>query len=104
MLAAKVENPPMSAAAHRGAFFRQSGWLMIANIGAGMLMWAVHFFSHVIGPKEYGIFGVLLAVAMCVPNAPLQMAMAQQTAKALATGRKGELASMIRLVWLGTFI
>jgi len=34
----------------------------------------------------------------------LQMVFAQQTANALATGRKRELTSMLRLVWLGTFV
>ena len=86
------------------AFFRQSGWLMIANIGGGALMWAVHFLakSKNVSAAEYGAFGVMLAVAMCVPNMPLQMVFAQQTAKALATNRERQLAGMIRLAWLGT--
>jgi O-antigen/teichoic acid export membrane protein len=45
----------------------------------------------------------MLAVAMCVPNMPLQMVFAQQTARALATGRERALAGMIKLAWLGTF-
>ena len=44
----------------------------------------------------------MLAVAMCVPNMPLQMVFAQQAARALATGRERALAGMIRLAWLGT--
>ena len=84
------------------AFFRQSGWLMIANIGGGALMWAVHFLAKKTTAAEYGAFGVMLAVAMCVPNMPLQMVFAQQTAKALATNRERQLAGMIRLAWLGT--
>ena len=93
----------MSAEAHRATFFRQSGWLMIANIAGGVLMWGVHFLSKKIPPAEYGVFGTMLAVAMCIPTMPLQMVFAQQTAKALATKRERELAGMIRLVWLGTF-
>ena len=85
------------------AFFRQSGWLMIANVGSGVMMYAVHLLNKKIPPEQYGIFGVLLAVAMFVPSMPLQMVMAQQTAQALATDRKRELAGMIRLAWLGTF-
>ena len=88
---------------HHAAFFRQSGWLMIANVGSGVMMYAVHLLNKKIPPAEYGIFGVLLAVAMFVPNMPLQMVFAQQTAQALATDRKRELAGMIRLAWLGTF-
>ena len=84
------------------AFFRQSGWLMIANLGGGALMWAVHFLAKKTTAAEYGAFGVMLAVAMCVPNLPLQMVFAQQTATALATNRERQLAGMIRLAWLGT--
>jgi O-antigen/teichoic acid export membrane protein len=65
-------------------------------------MYGVHFLSKKIPDAEYGVFGVLLAVAMCVPNLPLQMVFAQQTAQALATHRERELAGMIRLAWLGT--
>src|SRR5437899_8594337 len=53
MLAAKAEIPPMTQAAHRATFFRQSGWLMIANIGGGVLMWAVHFLNKFIDTGEY---------------------------------------------------
>ena len=88
---------------HHIAFFRQSGWLMIANVGSGVMMWAVHLLNKKIPAEQYGIFGVLLAVAMFVPNMPLQMVFAQQTAHALATDRRRELAGMIRLAWLGTF-
>jgi O-antigen/teichoic acid export membrane protein len=45
----------------------------------------------------------MLSVVMCVPNLPLQMVFAQQTAKALAMNRERELAGMIRLAWWGTF-
>ena len=75
---------------------------MIANIGGGGLFYLVHLLSKKISVAEYGAFGVMLAVAMCVPNMPLQMVFAQQTARALATGRERALAGMIRLAWLGT--
>ncbi len=94
----------MTEAGHRAAFFRQSGWLMFANVAAGVLMWAVHFLLRKTGPEEYGLFVTFLGLAMCIPNAPLQMVMAQQTAKALATNKTGELAGMTRMVWLGTFL
>jgi O-antigen/teichoic acid export membrane protein len=103
MLVEKAETPPMTqAVAHRAAFFRQSGWLMFANIGGGVLMYAVHLLNKKIPPGEYGSFGVFLAVVMLLPTMPLQMVLAQQTAKAIATGREGQLAGVIRLVWLGT--
>ena len=86
------------------AFFRQSGWLMIANVGAGAFMWAVHFLSRFVGPAEYGIFVAFLSTAMVLPAFPLQMVLAQQTAKALAEGRRRELTGIIRLMWLATFV
>jgi len=101
---AETKTDNIAAPGHKahGAFFRQSGWLMIANIGGGALMWAVHLLAKKTGAVEYGAFGVMLAVAMCVPNMPLQMVFAQQTAKAIATGRERALAGMIRLAWFGT--
>ena len=99
---AESQNSPAPDHKPHAAFFRQSGWLMIANIGGGALMWAVHFLAKKTTAAEYGAFGVMLAVAMCVPNMPLQMVFAQQTAKALATNRERQLAGMIRLAWLGT--
>jgi O-antigen/teichoic acid export membrane protein len=98
----KVEELPVTETAHRESFFRQSGWLMIANVGGGAFMWAVHFLNKFIPPGQYGDFGVFLAVVMLVPGIPLQMVMAQQTAKGLATGRQGEVAALFRMVWLGT--
>src|SRR5208282_749748 len=103
MPAATTETTPAGSTSHHAAFFRQSGWLMIANVGGGLLMYAVHLLNKKIPPAEYGVFGVLLAVVMFVPNMPLQMVFAQQTARALATNRERELAGMIRLAWLGTF-
>jgi O-antigen/teichoic acid export membrane protein len=106
MVAEKVEPAPVKPAAHRDTFFRQSGWLMLANIAGGLLMWVVHFLTKAktFPASEYGVFGTLLAVAMCVPTMPMQMVMAQQTARALATHRERELAGTIRMVWLGTFL
>jgi O-antigen/teichoic acid export membrane protein len=105
MAAEKIETASLAPASQRGHFFRQSGWLMMANVSSGVMMYAVHFLAKNknISAAEYGAFGVMLAVAMCVPNLPLQMVFAQQTAKALATNRERELAGMIRLAWLGTF-
>src|SRR5262249_18293251 len=102
MLAESVQRPPMSQAAHRATFFRQSGWLMFANVGGGVLMWAVHFLNKALGVGAYGSFGFFLAVVMLVPTIPLQMVLAQQTAKALASNGERELSGIIRLIWLAT--
>jgi len=106
MLATKPEPPPSTSAAHqRATFFRQSGWLMIATVAGGFFMYGVHLLakSKSIPQGVYGEFGVYLALVMCVPQAPLQMMMAQQTARGLATGRTREVAGVFRLVSLGTF-
>jgi O-antigen/teichoic acid export membrane protein len=102
MSAEQTKTAPATSTSPHGHFFRQSGWLMIANVGTGVMMWAVHLLNKKIPAAEYGVFGVLLAVAMFVPNMPLQMVFAQQTARALVTNRERELAGMIRLAWLGT--
>lgn len=91
----------------KSSFFRQSGWLMFANIAAGGLMWAIHFLAKRLPESEYGAFGALLTMMLVVPMLPLQMVFAQQTAQALATGQRAQLARMIRrssvalvLMWL----
>jgi O-antigen/teichoic acid export membrane protein len=103
MPAANVEDPTHEVK-QRASFFRQSGWLMIANIAGGMFMWAVHLLNRFIPPGEYGDFGVFLAVAMLVPTIPLQMVLAQQTARALATDRQAQLAGLMRWTWLVTTV
>jgi O-antigen/teichoic acid export membrane protein len=104
MLAEQVETAPLTAMAHRASFFRQSGWLMIATVAGGLFMLAMHLLSHAIPKGEYGQFGVFLAVAMFIPAMPLQMVMAQQTARSRALHREHELSGLIRAAWLGTFV
>ncbi|PWU11625.1 MAG: hypothetical protein C5B50_22960 [Verrucomicrobia bacterium] len=107
-------NPPGQGripAAH-ASFFRQSGWLMISQIAGGMLMWGLHFlptaFQKVHGtsfPKgEYGVFGSYLALLMLLPDLPLQMVLAQQTARALASGNQRQLSGIIRRFWLALLL
>jgi len=45
-----------------------------------------------------------LMLVSCLPAMPLQMMFAQQSALTLATGRERQLAGMIRLAWLWTFV
>ncbi len=93
---------PLTAAAEKPAsFFRQSGWLMIVNIGGGFLSLGVHFLNKGISASEYSIFGTLLMVTAFLPTMPLQMVFAQQTASALVLGRQGQLATMIRRTSFG---
>jgi O-antigen/teichoic acid export membrane protein len=102
MPATNAETVSMTTASEKASFFRQSGWLMIANVGGGVFMWAVHFLNKPIPPGAYGEFGVCLAVVMLVPTFPLQMVLAQQTAKALALQRPGELSALFRRLLIGT--
>jgi len=98
----KTESVPTIDHKPHAAFFRQSGWLMVANIAGGAMTWGVHFLSKSIPEAQYATFGTLLMVVACLPTMPLQMIFAQQAALALATGRKGQLAGLIRLTWLWT--
>ena len=100
MSAEKVAALPTIDHKPHAAFFRQSGWLMIANIAAGFLSLGVHLLNKKISLAEYSIFGTMLMVTACIPTLPLQMVPAQQTAEALATNRERQLAGMIRLGWL----
>ena len=100
----RVENIPTVDHKPHAAFFRQSGWLMIATIIAGIMSYGVHPLAKKISETEYGIFVTMLMVTACIPTMPLQMVFAQQTAGALATNRRRQLAGMIRLGWLGTFV
>ena len=104
MSAEIVDTPPVSADAHRASFFRQSGWLMFATVVGGMFMTGVHFLSKRIPEEEYGQFVAFLSVAMFIPAMPLQMVLAEQTARARALHREHELSGLIRAAWLGTFL
>jgi O-antigen/teichoic acid export membrane protein len=104
MTATQVEGPAATPAAARGNFLRESGWLMIANIGGGLLNFVVHPLARSVGAAEYGIFAAFLAVTICIPTMPLQLVFTQQTAKAIATNRQRELAGFIRWAWMGSFL
>ena len=106
MSTAKTETIPTVDHKQHAAFFRQSGWLMIATIAGGAMTFGVHFLtkSASVPKSQYAAFGTLLMVVACLPTMPLQMIFAQQSALALATGRERQLAGMIRLTWLWTFI
>lgn len=102
MNSAATEAPRPHAAKEHAKFFKQSGWLMFANITGGVMMFGLHPLSNRIPASEYSIFGTLLMVTALLPTIPLQMVFTQQTASALATNRGRQLAAMIRLaaVWL----
>ena len=106
MAAANTESIKTVDHKPHATFFRQSGWLMVSAIAGGAMTWGVHFLSKAksVDEAQYAAFGTLLMVVACLPTMPLQMVFAQQTALALATGRERQLAGMIRLAWLWTFL
>src|ERR1043165_7294294 len=104
MSSTRTDSIPLAVPTHRSSFFRQSGWLMSANIGGGALMWAVHFLNKRLPTGQYGDFGVFLAVLMLLPNIPLQMVLTEQTARALANNARGELSGIIRTFLLGAAV
>jgi O-antigen/teichoic acid export membrane protein len=104
MAAEKTDSIPTIDHKPHKAFFRQSGWLMITTIAAGFMALGVHLLAKKISLAEYSIFGTMLMVTAFIPTLPLQMVFAQQTAATLATNRERQLAKMIRLGWLWTFV
>lgn len=107
MLAQKVETTPVAKTKHHWEFFRQSGWMMIATVLGGLLMYAVHSVANRTMPKsEYGVFTTLLqtVVLMSIPASGLQGVFTQQTAGAMTAEHERELVGMIRGVLRGTFL
>ncbi len=100
----------MTHEASRRAFFRQSGWMVMASFLGGAFMFAVHSFAPVLGDAEYSLFGTLLAIinVLAIPSLGLQTTFAQQTAAAVTDEQKARLAGAVRgllgltfLIWLG---
>jgi len=104
MSASTTETTPTGPVSHHAAFFRQSGWLMVATMATGVLMLGIHFLSRKIPPSEYGVLITLFSVVNIVPTIPFQMVFAQQTAYALAMGDERRLRSTLRTAWLGTVL
>src|ERR1039457_6451415 len=86
MISANTETTPVhSAAHHRLAFFRQSGWVMFTMTLGGALMYAAHpVVARHVPKEEYGVFTTLLQVVslMGIPAAGLGPVFAQQAAAA----------------------
>src|SRR5258707_13026830 len=93
-----MENPPLTAAKHRAAFFRQSGWMMVATVVSGAFMYAVHSVAKQIGKEEDPVFGTLLQIVtlMGIPAIGLQTVFAQQAGGALTEGHEPEVPGVFR--------
>jgi len=87
------------------AFFRDSGWLMVATVFGGGLMYAVHMIARKMPKEEYGVFTTLLQVVslMSIPAVGLQSVFAQQAAGAMTPEHERDLAGVYRGVLRGTF-
>ncbi len=93
----------MSAENHKQTFFRQGGWMVITTFLSGLFMLGVHAYAPILGEKEYGLFGVLLAMLnmMAIPSIALQTVFAQQTAAAISPEQKDRLTTTVQtlLAW-----
>jgi O-antigen/teichoic acid export membrane protein len=104
MAAEKNKTVPANAPSQHASFFRQSGWLMIAAMSSGVLMYGVHLLSKKIPASEYGTLITLFSVVGLIPTIPFQMVFTHQTAAGLAKNRDRQLTSMIRAAGLGIFL
>ena len=91
-------------AEHKSTFFRQSGWLMIANVLGGVFMLGVHFLSKKIPEAEYGTVAKLIAATIIIPTIPLQMVFAREAAAALATDHMRAFVGMVRKTLAGLVV
>lgn len=96
----------MTAAESRASFFRQSGWMVIATVGGGVFMTAVHTVAAKMGRVEYGMFATLLKflILLNIPAVALQTVFAQQTAAAHDERLGRELTGTFRGVMAGLFL
>lgn len=94
----------MSALAQKLAFFRQTGWMVVATTAGGLLMWLVHVPAAAKLPTaEYGVMLALLQVTnlMLIPAVGLQTIVAQQTAAAIHPPQQRQLAHTLRVLLTG---
>jgi O-antigen/teichoic acid export membrane protein len=83
------------------AFFRQSGWMMLATVLSGVFMSAVHVVvSKPMKTSEYAVFFTLLRVFLLMgfPAGGLQIVFAQQAAAAVSEVEERKLSQTTRSV------
>lgn len=90
----------------RLAFFKQSGWMVLATGLGGVLMYAVHIPASRIGVAEYGVLVMLLQVLnqMGIPTQGLQTTFAQQAVGADSEAGRRQMRSTVQGVLTGTFL
>src|SRR5215471_14205979 len=97
----------MKSSTDKFAFFRQSGWMIMATVASGVFMTAVHMVvSKPMLKSEYAVFYELLRVflLMSLPAGGLQVVFAQQAAAAVTETEEKRLSEATRAVLRGTFI
>jgi O-antigen/teichoic acid export membrane protein len=87
------------------AFFRQSGWLVLATVSSGVFMTATQIVAYRgMDPAEYGVWFALLRIylLMSIPSAGLQIIFARQAAAAVGRAEQQQLARAVRATLLAT--
>jgi O-antigen/teichoic acid export membrane protein len=79
--------------------------MVFATVASGVFMWAVHLFSKVIPPAEYGVLGTMLQLLnwVVIPAVGLQMVFAQQSSAAAGEDGRRAVAATVRAVMKGVF-
>ncbi len=101
-----LEPTGVNQVSHKSTFFRQGGWMMIAAVASGALMFAVQVFSKkFLSDPEYSAFVALIQVTnwIIIPGLGLQMVFAQESAAAISGHHEHQLAKTTRSVMLWTF-
>jgi O-antigen/teichoic acid export membrane protein len=90
----------------RKAFFKQSGWMVIATTAGGVFMTAVHSVAAKMPTEEYTVFFVLLRclIVLGIPTAGLQTVFAQQAAAVVTESEKQKLRRTTRSVLASLFV
>jgi O-antigen/teichoic acid export membrane protein len=88
------------------AFFRQSGWMVIATNVGGLFMMLVHTVARKMGPQEYASFVSLLRllIILGIPSAALQAIFARQAAAATTPAEEDQLRATTRAMGAWTFL
>src|SRR6185295_11389958 len=91
---------PHAEAGGKLAFFKQSGWMVMATVGGGVFMMLVHNVAARMDKEEYGVFFALLRclILLGIPAGGLQFTFAQQTAASLNDQHHYQLAATTRAV------
>jgi O-antigen/teichoic acid export membrane protein len=100
-----IAAPTVSEASHKLAFFRQSGWMMIATVLCGVFAAGIHVFSKFIDKAEYATVGALIQLINCmmIPGLGLQMVLAHQASSAVTADQRQRLVGTFKAVMRWTF-